>query len=122
MHRCASIHQAMTSLTGLPHNSSEQHAEMGNSRSSRECRDLYKPIEWFDTNDPFDVSNVKLRSLASGFTARDSDDINCDSAEAIGSKIMKGMDNVGVLDVVLKKKTMFGLCCCFSEESLWITK
>ena len=61
-------------------------------------------IEWFDTNDPFDVSTVKLRSLASDLTARDSDDINCDSAEAIGSNIMNCIGNVDVLDVALKKK------------------
>jgi hypothetical protein len=103
MHRCATVHQAMTCLTGLETTSSEQHVEMGKSRSSRDSKDLLKLVDWFDANEPFDRSDMRLRSLASGLTARDGDGINCDSAEEVGVSIMKGMDNVAVLDVVLKK-------------------
>ena len=35
MHKCAEIHNAMTAITDLQHTTSEQHIELGNSRSSR---------------------------------------------------------------------------------------
>jgi hypothetical protein len=36
MHQCASLHQAMTTLTGLAHITSDQHQEMELSRVKRD--------------------------------------------------------------------------------------
>ena len=44
MHRCASINQAMCNLTGLHHQTSEQHVEMGRSRVRRDMQDQQKII------------------------------------------------------------------------------
>ena len=41
-HRCASIHEAMTNLTGIKYRTSEQHVELGASRQLRDAADLKK--------------------------------------------------------------------------------
>ena len=40
MHKCAEIHNAMTAITDLQHTTSEQHFELGNSRSSCDFEDM----------------------------------------------------------------------------------
>ena len=44
---------------------------------------------------PFDSDNL-LRSLSSGLTATENDNINCDDAESVGKNIHVGLDNVSV--------------------------
>lgn len=44
MHQCATVHLAMTQLSGLQHSSSEQHVEMGKSRIQRDSVDLMKTL------------------------------------------------------------------------------
>lgn len=84
MHRCATVHNFMTALTGLQHISSEQHIELRESRIRRDNLDLEKIKAWFDLYEPFDINEPKLRAFASGMTASDDDQINCDDAEKIG--------------------------------------
>ena len=40
MHKCAGIHDAMTTITNFKHTTSEQHIELGTSRSKRDFKDL----------------------------------------------------------------------------------
>ena len=73
MRKCAGVHDAMTTLTSLKNQTSEQHIELGASRSSRDFQDMCIIQEWFDQQEPFDLNEQKLRSLSSGLTATDGD-------------------------------------------------
>ena len=95
MHKCAGIHNAMTTITNSEHRTSEQHVDLGTSRSNRDFRDLSKIQEWFNHH--------KLRSLSSGLTATDGDGINCHNTEEVGRKIQKHLDNISVLEASIKK-------------------
>jgi len=96
------MHIAMSSLTDLQHTSSEQHTDLGLSRKRRDNHDLSKIITWFDSHDPFDLSETALKSLSSGLVAND--DINCDDADLVGEKIQKNLDNVTFEEAKIRKK------------------
>ena len=103
MHRCASVHGAMVSLTGRMRKTSEQHAEFGKSRCNQDRRDMMKIKEWFNQHEPFDENVSGLRSLATGVTARDGDGVDCDNAEEVGRKIQRKLDNVKVNEAKIKR-------------------
>ena len=94
MHSCVQVHDAMTSLTGLAHRTSEQHV---NSQVHAVV------FNWVSQHNPFDPSQSELPSLSSGLTASDGDGINCDAVEEIGQSIQKTLDNVNVLKCQLKR-------------------
>ena len=60
-------------------------------------------MQWFDSHNPFAVTDLRLHSLSSGVVAGDCDGVNCDDAEVVGSGIMKKMDELPFNDVVLTK-------------------
>ena len=66
IHKCAGVHNAMTTVTNYEHRTSEQHIDLRTSRSHRDFRDLGKIQEWFNHHKPFNLSEHKLRSLSSG--------------------------------------------------------
>ena len=66
----------MMMMTDMKNKASEQHIELGKSRCKHDFEDLLKIQEWFDQYEPFDVKEVKLRSLSSGLTTTEGDDIN----------------------------------------------
>jgi hypothetical protein len=103
MHKCAEIHDAMTTLTERGLMSSEQHIELGTSRSNRDFHDLTKIKEWFDEHDPFDMSDGKLRSLSSALTACIGDGINCDDTECVGANLQKQLDNASIAKASIKR-------------------
>lgn len=103
MHRCAGIHDAMTTLTGLKLRTSEQHVELSTSRRLRDSSDLKKLAEWFEGHDPFDAKLTDLRSLSSGLTASEEDRINCDDAENVGQAIHIKLDGVCFENAKLKR-------------------
>ena len=70
MHRCAGVHDAMTTLTKLKLRTSEQHVELTTSRSKRDNSDIDVLLTWFNTNDPFYNNLIFLRCLSSGLTIR----------------------------------------------------
>ena len=84
MHKCAAVHEAMTSVTNAKHKTSEQHVELGESRSNRDYSDLNTVKAWFDQHEPFDQNETRLRSLSSGLTASQSDGVNCHETEKVG--------------------------------------
>ena len=104
MHRCASVDNAMSDLTGLLHKTSEQHTELGQSRIKRDNADLQKIIHWFCWHDPFSVDDPSLRSLSTGLTAINEDGINCDDADSVGRSIQKKLDNVCFEDAKFSRK------------------
>ena len=104
MHACAAIHEAMTSLTGKHHSTSDQHVEFGTARREHDMRDMNKILDWLHTHDPFDRTQPQLRSLASGLAASDS--INCDETEIVGYEIQKDLDNHSFGAAKTKRKQM----------------
>ena len=58
----------LSSLTGMIHQSSEQHIDLGESRIERDMKDLETIKTWFNEHPPF--TNVPgLMSIANGLTA-----------------------------------------------------
>ena len=104
MHKCAAIHRSMTTLTGLNHDTSEQHVDLGTSRSNRDFHDLNNIQQWFDQHEPFDLTEKRLRSLSSGLIAADDDCINCDKVEEIGARIQEQLDNLSIPDASIRRK------------------
>ncbi len=103
LHKCAGVHDAMTTTTNLKHKTSDQHIELGTSRSKRDFEDLRNIQEWFNQHEPFNVNEGRLRSLSSGLTATDGDSVNCDRTEEVGAKIQHQLDNVGVMEATMKR-------------------
>ena len=104
MHQCASVHNAMTTLTGLHHQTSEHHAEMGDFRMKRDMTDQQKIFTWFESRNPFNRPNSSLCSLSSGLSADVGDGVNCDETEEIGCGIQQQMTGKAFTDISKKKK------------------
>ena len=81
MHKCGETFDSIPSFTGLAHITSEQHVEMGVSRIQRDNTDLQKLIAWLSLHDPFCQNDSNLRSLSTGLTSTESDNVNCDNSE-----------------------------------------
>ena len=77
----ASIHQAMTDISGLTVKSSKQHVEMGMSRRNKDHTDCKIFIHWLRERNPFAYKDANLHSLSLGLTSYEDDGINCDNAE-----------------------------------------
>ena len=103
MHVCATVHDAMSTLTGKQHQTSEQNVDMGRARRNHDWRDMRKIMEWFVVHDPFDGTVPQLRSLASCLTAREGDGINCDETEKVGEAIQRSMDGKSVSEATMKR-------------------
>ena len=102
MHRCAEIHNSMSSLTKLLHVSSEQDVELGASRKRRDNIDLQKIISWFNDHNPFSVNEPCLKRLSTGLIANE--EINCDDAEKVGENVQKSLDNLTIEEAKISKK------------------
>ena len=97
LHRCATVHSGMLTLTNTDGGTSDiQHVELGQARSKHDFSYLCKMVQWF-------VGDDRLRSLASGVTASETDNVTCDEAERVGQQIMEQMD-ITFSDVVLRKR------------------
>jgi len=99
MHKCAEIHDAMTTMTDMKTTASEQHIELGKSRCKRDFKDLLKIQEWFDQHEPFDVKEVKLP----GLTTTEGDSNNPDKADEVGLKIQMQIDGMNVAEASIKR-------------------
>lgn len=103
MHKCAAVHEAMTSLTNAKHKTSEQHSELGESRSTRDYSDLNTVQTWFDQHEPFDTNETRLRSLSSGLTASEGDGVNCHEVEKVGACIQRKLDDIKIPEASIKR-------------------
>ena len=83
---------------------SDQHIELSSSRCKRDFEDLSTVQKWFDQHEPFNVNERRLRSLSSGLTATDSDNVNCHLTEEVGSRIQHKLDNLSVTEAKIKQK------------------
>ncbi len=109
MHKCAGIHDAMTTVTDVKTTGSEQHIELGKSRCKCDFQDLLKIQEWFDQHEPFDVKEVALCSLSSGLTTTEGDGFNPDKANEVGLKIQMQIDGLNVAEASSKGETILNL-------------
>ena len=105
-HAWGEVHNAMTILTGLHHQTCEQHIELGKSRIKRDNSDLIKVQNWFKKHDPFDQSEPDLKSISSGAIASTESGINCDKIEKVGEEIQKSLDGKALQDASVKRKDM----------------
>ena len=86
MHWCSEVHESMTSLTCLQHQTNEQYQELEKSRIKRDWDDLQKVVAFFQQFNPF-VGKEKLQSIFSGLTVSKNDGVNCDDVEKVGFTI-----------------------------------
>lgn len=103
MHSCAAVHSSLLTLTDMDGSRYNSHHELGATRIRRDCSDVLKVVHWFEEHNPFAEDDGKLRSLASGVAASDSDNINCDEAEMVGRKAMLKFDDLAFSEAVLRK-------------------
>ena len=103
MHRCASVHNAVSNLTGLQQKNSEQHIELGVRRVKRDNDDLRKLQNWLKIHSPFNNNETALKSLSTGLTVGDGMYVNCDKAEKVGQSIQEKFDGICIEDATIKR-------------------
>lgn len=104
LNHSASIHDAMVQLTKANNKSSEQHYEMGASRTKQDYKDCEKLLGWFEERNPFLVPGVDLYALSSGLVSVNGKDmVNCEEAEIIGESIQKKVDNLMFNEIIVKR-------------------
>ena len=90
----AMIHDAMLQLTGAAVKSSEQHQEMGTSRTKQDYQDCQKLLAWLTLRNPFLIPDKNLHSLSNGVVSiKSKDGVNCERAEDVGRDIQATLDN-----------------------------
>jgi len=88
MHQCAAVHLALTSLTGL-HHTVQEHIDLGFSRTSRDCNNMQKLLDWFDGHDPFQMPDNMVCN----------EKVTCDTAEELGAIINEHLDGVKIYGI-----------------------
>ena len=68
-HLCGEVHNAMATLTGHQHQTSEQHVELGTSRLKRDNTDIINVQQWFENHNLFDQNELNFKSIYSGVIA-----------------------------------------------------
>ena len=101
----ASMHDAMTNLTGIVTKSSEQHTDFHASRRKRDKKHGLKFTAWLQETNPFGFEDENLHSLSTGIISMTSkDSVNCEDAKELGLKIKKELDNVSLSAATIKRK------------------
>ena len=89
----ATIHDAMIQVTGVGAKLSEQHEEIGKSRTKRDYQDCRKLHDWLTTLNPFRVPDKNLHSLSTGIVSiKNKDKVNVEEVEKVGQQIQNGLD------------------------------
>jgi len=104
MSNCASVHFAMSCLTGTDHDTSD-HCEVRPARMNRDRNDLMKVKQYVADNSPFrflDTDN--LLSLSTGVIATPDDNVTCDDAEMVGLQLHQKWDSKVYSDVSVRKR------------------
>ena len=103
MHTYDTVHDAMSTLTGKQHQTSEQHVDMGRARRNHDWRDMRKIMEWFVAHYPIDGIVPQLRSLASCLTAPEGDGINCDETAKVGEVLRRSIYGKSVCEATMNR-------------------
>ena len=102
MPACAEISSAMPTLSGVTFTTSEQHKETDATRQARDHKDTQTLVWYLTDRSPF-LSDPSLRIIASGRVADDTAKVD---AKNIGKKILDGMTEKNVPEVVIRKKDL----------------
>ena len=95
----------MLKLTNVSAKCSEQHEEIGKSRTSQDYRDCQKFLEWLNERNPFHVPDQDLYSLATGLVSSNgTDNVNCELAEEVGKEIQSELDNLTYEAATIRRK------------------
>lgn len=99
------VSDAMEQFCNISYVTSEQHIDTRSSRISRDAADLQKLINFFDTHDPFPVTD-KIQSISSGVIG--DENINCYRALSIGTDAMNEIigKNFGTVKLHRKNKIL----------------
>ena len=101
----ASVHEAMSSLSGIKVTSSDQHAEMSPKRMLIDTNDHMAFYRWIESRNPFNMEDEHLYSLSSGLVSiKDEDNVNAEKAEEIGLAIQESLNNVSFTEAKIKRK------------------
>lgn len=85
MHKSASIYDSLLHFLKLNDNDKEhEHKDLSSSRLKRDHSDICKLMDFFTIRNPFDICNSKLRSIYTGLSASEEDNVTCDIAEDVG--------------------------------------
>ena len=82
----------MIQLTGAASMSSEQHQDLGRSRTKQDHHDCAKFIDWLSLRNPFLTPDRNLQSLSTGLISTDNDEVNCEQTEDVGRNIQATLD------------------------------
>lgn len=99
------VTQQVEEFCGVSLTTSEQHVDARDARVQRDNADLQKFIEWFQSHDPFPVTNFVM-SISTGIVGDDS--INCHRAFEIGNSSMLALvgQTFDKIKFVRKKRVM----------------
>ena len=102
MHRRAGIHEAMTTLTNMKRNASQQHVKLTLSWWQRDMEWMEKINLWLHTHNPCNLTTEALQSLSAGLTASDGDNIDCENTKNAGLQMQRILDWVYLKEVLTK--------------------
>jgi hypothetical protein len=103
MHHMANIHAGVTSLLNLDRLSDDLHHKQSNkAHTKRENIDTAKICGWFESLNPFDFIDSRLRTLWSGVADSDDGD-KVDSAIEVEIDIRNKLKSASSTDVVMPK-------------------
>ena len=79
---------AIQELTKVPYTTSKLHKDVSKAQQERDMADTHEVLEYLTPRSPF-CMNSTLHSIASVITADTT--VNCDCAQQVGKKVLKGM-------------------------------
>ena len=98
---CAQVNNALQEATGTRRLTSDQHVEMGSSRSTRDTNDMMVITSYLKERTPF-ADDPTLRNIAAGVVGDAS--VNVSKAKDAGLEILKSMEGQTAAELTLKKK------------------
>ena len=99
---CAQVNNAMQTLTGVQHKSSEQIKDLSQSRTERDFKDRETFKEFLIARNPFCASEGCV-NISNGMHA--GSDVNVDSSKDIGLSILNNMNEKNPAKFAFRKKT-----------------
>jgi len=99
---CATVNNAMQSLTGVAFTTSEQHKETTTARISKDLQDVNDMMKYLIHRNPFSTDSPSLRNIATGEAADNS--VNCYNARSVGQQILASMQSKKVAEYTYKRK------------------
>ena len=100
MPACAQVNTAVQEVTGTRRLTSDQHVEMGSTRSAKDTKDMMVLTTYLQERNPF-AEDLILRNIVTSVVADVSVHVN--NAKEVGHAILKAMEGHTAADLVLRK-------------------